>query len=46
MEPSFVVIHIVAVVRVLQGTVQHPLYGVSGPSSGHVAGEGGGGDLS
>jgi hypothetical protein len=42
MKPSFVLIHIVAVVRVLQGTIRlHPC-GLSGPLSGHcVAGKGG-----
>jgi len=45
MEPSFVLIHI-AVVRALQGTIQHHLYGLSGLSSGQVAGEEGGRDLS
>ena len=46
MEPSFVLIQIADVVRALQGTIQHHLYGLSGPSSGHVAGVGGGRDLS
>ena len=42
MEPSFVQIHLVAVVRALQGTIQHHLYGLSGPSAGYVAGVAGG----
>jgi len=46
MEPSFVIIHIAAVVRALQGTIQHHLYGLSGLSSGHVSGGEGGRDLS
>jgi len=46
MEPSFVLIHIGAVVRALQGTIQHHLYGLPCPSSGHLAGDGGVRDLS